>query len=167
MLQTYLRQQREIILKKWFDLTVSVYEPEMIRFMHRVKNPFTNPVRHSISTGLAKIIDGILNDMQIDICSEGLAEIIKIRAVQSFNPSKALAFLFALKDIVREELTQSDITIAGELQVFDKNVDKLLGIAFDMYNRCREKIYDIRIAETMSRSRHAFELLEKRKKNKK
>ena len=151
------------ILKKWFDLTVSAYEPEMIRFIQRVKNPFANPVRHSISSGLEKIYDGIVKNMQIDSCLEGLEEIIKVRAVQSFKPSHALSFLYALKDIVREGLKKGDDIPTEELNRFDKYMDQIMGMAFDIYCDCREKIFDIRVAETVSRSRRAFGLLERRK----
>jgi hypothetical protein len=167
MLQAQLKQNRESVLRKWFDLTVSTYEPEMIRFLKKDKNPFSNPVRHTIRSGLEKIFDGIVNDMHIETCYEGLKEIIKLRAVQSFSPSQALVFIFDIKDIVRNELQDlinADIS-ENEMRVFDKNVDRLTGVAFDIYSECREKINDIRLTEIKAKSQRAFNMLERRNKD--
>jgi hypothetical protein len=165
MLQRQLEQNRNSILRKWFDYTISSYKPEMIRFIKRDKNPFSNPVRHTIVTGLEKIFDGMVNENKMDICYQGLEDIIKLRAVQSFSPSQALAFIFALKKIVRSEL-QSDTSrdnLGNDLQAFEENLDRLTGVAFDIYTRCREKIHEIRMAETIAKSQLAIEMLGRKK----
>jgi hypothetical protein len=161
MLQEQLKQNRDSVLGKWFDLTVSSYEPEMVRFLKRDKNPFSNPVRHTIRSGLERIFDGMVNDMHIETCHQGLKEIIKLRAVQSFSPSRALAFIFDIKYIVRDAL--EDGLPEDEMRIFEKNVDKLIAMAFDIYSECREKINEIRLAEIKSRSQHAFKMLGRQK----
>jgi len=165
MLQRQLELNRDSILKKWFDSTINTYEPEMIRFLKRVKNPFSNPVRHTIETGLEKIFDGIVNDINIETCYQGLEEIIKLRAVQSFSPSRALAFIFDLKDVVRSVLQSgaSAYSMDKDFQVFEENLDRLIRLAFDIYCNCREKIHEIRMAETLAKSQRAFEMLGRRK----
>ena len=98
MLQKFLKQNREDILQKWFYQTISTYEPEMVRFLKKEINQFSNPIRNTILTSLEKIYDGLLNGLGLEEY-HGLEELIKIRAVQDFSPSKALSFLFGLKKL--------------------------------------------------------------------
>ena len=165
MLQKFLKQNRESILQKWFDQTINTYEPEMVRFLKREKNQFSNPVRNTILTSLEKIFDGILNGIGVDEY-HGLEEMIKLRAVQEFSPSEALSFLFDLKKIIRKELINSDQKdeIITETCLFDEKFDTLFSLAFDVYSECRMKIHEIKLAEIKSRSQRAFEILQKKKK---
>ena len=114
MLQKLLEQNRETIVARWIDQTLNSYQPEMVRFLKREKNPFANPVRSIIVANIAKLYDGILNDNNISACHQGLEEIIKLRAVQDFQPSMALAFIFDLKTIVNEELLNQIIQQLNE-----------------------------------------------------
>ena len=165
MLQNFLKQNRESILQKWLDQTINTYEPEMVRFLKREKNQFSNPVRNTIVTSLEKIFDGILNGIGVDEY-HGLEEMIKLRAVQEFSPSEALSFLFDLKKIIRKELINSDQKdeIITETCLFDEKFDTLFSLAFDVYSDCRMKIHEIKMAEIKSRSQRAFEILQKKKK---
>ena len=135
MLQKFLKQNRESILQKWFDQTINTYEPEMVRFLKREKNQFSNPVRNTIVTSLEKIFDGILNGIGVKEY-HGLEEMIKLRAVQEFSPSEALSFLFDLKKIIRKELINSDQKdeIITETCLFDEKFDTLFSLAFDVYS---------------------------------
>ncbi len=165
MLQKFLKQNMESILQKWFDQTINTYEPEMVRFLKREKNQFSNPVRNTIVTSLEKIFDGILNGIGVDEY-HGLEEMIKLRAVQEFSPSEALSFLFDLKKIIRKELINNDQKdeIITETCLFDEKFDTLFSLAFDVYSDCRMKIHEIKMAEIKSRSQRAFEILQKKKK---
>jgi hypothetical protein len=165
MLQKFLKQNRESILQKWFDQTINTYEPEMVRFLKREKNQFSNPVRNTIVTSLEKIFDGILNGIGVNEY-HGLEEMIKLRAVQEFSPSEALSFLFDLKKIIRKELINSDQKdeIITETCLFDEKFDTLFSLAFDVYSECRMKIHEIKLAEIKSRSQRAFEILQKKGK---
>jgi AAA+ ATPase superfamily predicted ATPase len=161
MLQVFLKQNRESILQKWTDQTIGTYGPEMVRFLKKEKNQFSNPVRNTIVTSLENIYNCILDEKVVDDY-QGLHEIIKLRAVQDFSPSKALAFLFDLKKIIRKDLIENnkqDLIIS-----VDDKFDTLLGQAFDIYNDCRMKINEIKISEIKSQSRRAFEILEGRNK---
>jgi hypothetical protein len=165
MLQKFLKQNRKSILQKWFDQTINTYEPEMVRFLKREKNQFSNPVRNTIVTSLEKIFDGILNGIGVNEY-HGLEEMIKLRAVQEFSPSEALSFLFDLKKIIRKELINSDQKdeIITETCLFDEKFDTLFSLAFDVYSECRMKIHEIKLTEIKSRSQRAFEILQKKKK---
>ena len=158
MLKNFLKQNREKILQDWLDQTINTYKPEMVHFLKKEKNQFTNPVRNTIVTSLEKIFNGIVYDNGVDDYS-GLEELIKVRAVQDFSPSEALSFLFDLKKIIRAEILKSEEKTASlnDLYMLDQKFDTLLRQAFDYYNECRMKINDIKISEIKARSMRAFE----------
>jgi hypothetical protein len=163
MLKDFLRQNSDFILREWFDQTINTYQPEMVRFLKAEKDPFSNPVRNTIVTSLGKIYEGILSGKDTGYV-DGLEEIIKIRAVQDFSPSVALSFLFNLKNIIRIEISKIDqnAETLRALYDLDKGFDTLYKQAFDIYNDCRMKIQEIKIAEIKSRSKRAFEILHKK-----
>lgn len=167
MLQQFIEEHRESILNKWIDWTISTYEPEMIRFLKREKNQFANPVRNTIFTSLQKVFDGILNEMNMEECHQGLEEIVKLRAVQSFSPYQSLSFIFELKRIIRSEVQQNnnDAAIINELFTFEDRFDELIGLSFDLFTKYREKIFDIKIKEIKSRSQRFFDMMESRNKD--
>ena len=165
MLIDFLRENRTSILQEWFDQTVNTYEPEMTRFLKKEKNQFSNPVRNTIINSLEKIYDGILQEND-NRDQNDLEQIIKVRAVQDFSPSDALSFLFDLKRIIRSDITNRNLDeeFMKELFDLDERFESIYKRAFNIYNECRIKIHEIKIAEVKSRSERAFEIL--RKKNK-
>lgn len=161
MLTKLLVQHRDTILEKWIDATMSSYKPEMVRFLKKEKNPFSNPVRQTIVTSLEKIYDALLTELEIDDSFPGLDEIVRLRAVQEFTPAQALSFLFTLKNIIRSA-SDSDPAFTFTLQdwqPFEEKIDALSGAAFNVYSHCRSQIYEIRISEVKARTQRAFELL--------
>jgi len=164
MLQKFLKENRDTILQKWVDQTINTYEPEMVRFLKKEKNQFSNPVRNTILTSLEKIIDSMLNGIGVEEY-HGLEDMIKLRAVQEFSPSEALSFLFNLKKIIRKGLLESKQSdqIISEACIMDEKFDTLYALAFDIYNDCRTKIQEIKMAEIKSRSERAFDILKKKK----
>jgi len=163
MLQNILEQNKDTIIAEWVDQTINTYEQEMIRFLHKEKNQFANPVRNTILTSTEKIYNAILNKVKFDTNYPGLEDIIKLRTVQDFSPSQALSFIFILKEIIRKEL-QNDNKVnisVKEINKFEGKMDKLTALAFDIYTNCRNKIYEIRLKEIRSQSQRAFEILGK------
>jgi hypothetical protein len=82
-----------------------------------------------------------------------LDQIIRIRAIQNFSPSQAVAFVFFLKTVIREAL-EEDIKQSGikeELLVIETRIDQLALLAFDQYMVCREKLYDLKANEPTGR----------------
>ena len=80
-----------------------------------------------------------------EVMQKALDAVIRIRAVQTFTPSKATTFVFALKDIVRAHLANID---GPELEVLDRRIDEMALTAFDVFMACREKIYEIKASES-------------------
>ena len=44
---------------------------------------------------------------------------------------------------------------------FESRIDKLAFLAFDIYMKCREKVYEIRVNEIKSERENAIKLLER------
>lgn len=147
-LEKFLSEKRADILKKWFDLVLETYPADTSTFLRNQKNPFTNPVGHTIHQGIEKILDELISPSSGGL-SEFLDNIIKVRAVQDFSPSQAISFVFSLKKVVHEELKQSfQGNIPYEdVRVLEARIDALALSSFDLFMKCREKLYDIKANE--------------------
>jgi hypothetical protein len=135
------------------------YPPEFARFLARERDRFANPVGYTLSHALETIYDEICGDQDPEKLSTSLDTIIKVRAVQDFTPSQAVIFAFLLKNAVREALVEEmqDGQLAGELHEFESKVDSMALLAFDLYTKRREKIYEIRVREAKERSEMLLE----------
>ena len=147
-LEKFLSLKRADILKKWFDLILETYPADTSTFLRNQKNPFTNPVGNTIYQGMEKILDELTGQAS-GILSEFLDNIIRVRAVQDFLPSQAVSFVFSLKKVIREELRQSfqGSPPYEEVLSLEDKIDALALSSFDLFMKCREKLYDIRANE--------------------
>ena len=78
---------------------------------------------------------------------------IRVRALQNFTPSQALAFIFLLKNVIREELAPElkDGQFSQELREVESRIDGMALLGFDAYTQRREKLYEIRVTEVRKR----------------
>jgi hypothetical protein len=162
-LKDVLKEKKPAIVKKWFETVVGTYHEDARGPLRRVKAQFTNPVGFNIAEGLDGLFDAVLQGLIPDTVSTFLDAIIRIRAIQEFPPSEALAFVFEVKNIIREELGPdllAERRIAEELAALDRVVDDMALFAFDIYMRCREKIYDLKAQEARDAN---FRLLQRAK----
>lgn len=160
MLENLLREKSATILKRWFDMILETYPPDTSRFLKQEKNQFANPVGNTILLEIENIYEEILHGIDTEKLSHFLDRIIKIRAIQDFSPAQAVAFIFHLKNAIREELggeIRKD-QLFEELLKFESRIDKLALLAFNTYVKCREKVYQIRVNEIKNRT---FRLLER------
>lgn len=157
-LSSLLLEKKSAILEKWFDLILETYPQDTSKFLMSQKNRFANPVGHAISQGIEGIFNELIKDepdsAQVTVF---LDNIIRIRAIQDFTPSQALAFIFLLKEVVRQEFKDLSPD-PQEMSVFEFRVDKLALVSFDIYMGCREKLYEVRTNEFKNR---AYRLLER------
>jgi len=163
VLEYFLSQKKASILERWFYLTLETYPAETSRFLKQEKDRFINPVGYTISQEIEALYDELLRGMNPAKLSTSLDNIIRIRSVQDFSPSQAIAFVFLLKKAVREEL-ESEIRenqLFEELLKFESRIDELALLASDIYVRCREKIYEMRINEVKAERERVFKLLER------
>jgi hypothetical protein len=158
-LKTILAEKRSIILDKWIDQILATYPPETANFLREKKSRFTNPVAHSVSEGVDGIFACLLQETDREKVTPFLDNIIRIRAIQEFTPSQAISFIFFLKKIIRDELAKEirDNSLSDELTLLEDNIDSLGLLAFDVFMRCREKLYDIKANEM---KRTTFRLLQ-------
>lgn len=159
-LESLLSQKKSAIVKKWFDAILETYPADTAKFFKAQKNQFANPVGSMISEGIEGLFEGILNRMDPEKVSPFLDKVIRIRAVQDLTPTQAIAFVFVLKRLIREEL-ESDIQkhqLSDELLFIESRIDDLALLSFDIYMKCREQVYELRATEWKNR---LFRLLQK------
>ncbi len=149
-LQEVLQKKRSGILKDWCELIVQTYPKQTAGFLKAQKDQFQNPVGTAITEQTGNIFDHLVSGeepgREVD---QFLDRIIRVRALQDFTPSQALAFIFQLKGVVRSRLAKevSRSGLEGDLVEFEKRVDRLALMAFEIYMACREKIYDLQAKE--------------------
>jgi hypothetical protein len=165
-IEQYLLKHKKKLARQWFDLLASTYPPETVRLLKKETNQFANPVGHALSTATEAIIDELLGQNSPEAMRPLLDRIIRIRAVQDFSPSSCVAFIFDLKTIAREVLDgESDVgdripdigetnprsATVSDIRLppsdFDRKVDGLALLAFDVYARCREDLFEARMSE--------------------
>jgi hypothetical protein len=157
-----LSGKKPVLLERWFDIVLETYPGDSSGFLKNKKRQFANPIGHTISLGLKNVLDELLQEREMDVekVSSALESIIKIRAVQDVAPSRALAFMFRLKDVLREALRSEERAPSREIGALEARIDAMALMSFDHFMKCREKIYDLKANELRSMT---FRLLQKAK----
>lgn len=155
-LQEFLAEEKGEILPRWIDAVLASYPADAARIFKREQDRFANPIGYNAEHALTRLYDLLFVAATPDYTQVGpvLEEFVKIRAVQTFAPSAAVAFLFALKKTVREACSAKDapaITLA-EWQELEERIDRVTGLVFDLYMGCRERLYETRVREIKSRN---------------
>jgi hypothetical protein len=155
-----LSKKKSAVLERWFDIVLETYPSDTSGFFKNKKKQFANPVGYTISQGLESILEELLREQELDIdkISPLLDSIIRIRAVQDLTPSQALVFVFRLKKVLREELESAGFARSEETEALESRIDAMALISFDLYIKCREKIYDLKANELRNMT---FRLLQK------
>lgn len=142
-----LAEKKSKIIKKWRNAVIKSYPEDGQGFLKREKSQFANPVGLTISTEIETLYDEIISGDNMEKISSCLDSIIRIRAVQDFKPSQAVAFVLQLKQIIKEELGNDH---SDEMRILDNRIDEVTLLAFDIYSACRQKISEIRVNEVKS-----------------
>ena len=153
VLKELLIEKKESIVSKWFNNLCQKYPDKTVDHLKNNKSQFANPVGHSLQQGLNGIFDQVLEDVEAEEFRLNLDKIIRIKAVQDFSPSQAVAFIFILKKLIKEELHSKlgkEVTYK-DLTVIEQRIDNIALVAFDIYTKCREAIYQLRIDEVKKR----------------
>ena len=162
-LEEHLIEKKPAILKKWFDDIADSYAQDTAGFLKKQKAQFTNPVGFTLSEGIEGLFDGLLKGLIREDVFQFLDSIVRIRAIQEFSPSEAVSFIVHLKKVIRQELGKEVLQqqgIADELTTFESSIDDLVLFSFDIYVKCREKIFEIKANEARSMT---FRLLQQAK----
>ncbi|MEK7238589.1 MAG: RsbRD N-terminal domain-containing protein, partial [Nitrospirota bacterium] len=166
-LYNLLSEKKSAILNRWYDAVLDTYPSDTSGFLKGQKNPFLNPVGSTIFQGIENLFEELLCENNSPIPSlvkgsEGglsgervslfLDNIIRIRAVQEFTPSQAVAFVLLLKNAIREELKSELVErqLLEELLFFESKIDDMALLSFDIYMKCREKLFQLKVNELQS-----------------
>jgi len=144
-----LIQKKADLLARWRDLVFDSYAPETARFLKSQKDRFANPIAYQLNRGLTGIFEVFLEEADPQQIAVHLDEVIKLKAIQEAQPSRAMAFLFLLKTIIRAELAPqlNDPAYIEELAELDSRLDGLALLGFDVYMQRRERLHEVRVGE--------------------
>jgi hypothetical protein len=150
MLEDLLLRNRSSILNRWLDAVLETYPADSRRFLRKQRDPFSNPVGTTLSRELENLYQAILGQAKNEELTAILDRIIRIRAVQDFPPGQAVSFVLLLKGVVRSVLQKelAEGAYGEELHRFESAIDDLSLRGFDVYMKCKEKIFEIRVNET-------------------
>ncbi|NJD57512.1 MAG: hypothetical protein FIA94_14075 [Nitrospirae bacterium] len=148
-LKVILSAKKDGLLAAWFDRILDTYPAETAKFLKNQKDKFANPVGQAIHAGIEDIFRELLNGGEIEKISGFLDNIIRVRAIQEFSASQAVAFIFFLKSVIRDGIKDTPLTpeLSEELVALESQIDSLALIAFDIFMQCREKLYEIKANE--------------------
>jgi hypothetical protein len=147
-LQKFITDNRQKLVEKWIAEVIATYSPESERFFKNTKDPFANPVGSTIKRSIDLLFTQVIKQkMDPTAVNEAMDPIVRLRAVQELSPTRAISFIFAIKHLFRKALDdhRQDKSVDRFLEEVSSNTDELILIAFDIYGKCREKIYLLRI----------------------
>lgn len=130
------------MLDRWLARTLECHAAETVWFLGSEKDPFRNPVGHTLRENLAVLLKQVLGEMEPEAAQAALENIIRIRAVQDLTASQSVQFVFQLRPILRQ------FPMDESYEVLDARIDQMALWAFEEYARCRERLADLRISES-------------------
>ncbi len=151
-LSAALANRRGDIIQRWFERLIQTYPESTARFLSQEKDPFHNPVGHTLQQGLSTLFDGLIRSADVASLAPVLDSIVRIRAVQDFTAGQAIAFPFVLKQILRSEFAADSPRYFSEFAVLEARIDELALLAFDLFMKCREQICEIKVNEIKRRT---------------
>jgi hypothetical protein len=140
-------EKRGAILEQWLEHTLASYPSQTSRFLRHEKDRFRNPVGNTLREGLVTLLDEITGEMDTAKIRPALESIVRLRAVQDFTTAQAIGFVFALREILYDNLE------GGGPPTWQKRIDEMALLAFELDMRCREEIHEIKARE---RQREVF-----------
>jgi len=149
-----LKQRESTIRERWLNLTLDTYPADSFAFLKNQKNQFLNPVGNTISREIGVLFQSLVSEVDPEVITTSLDNILRIRSIQGFSPSQAVSFILLLKSVVREvldgELQNREQFV--DLQQFELSIDQLAMQGFDVYSKCRESLFEVRLNELRRRA---------------
>lgn len=144
-LREILMERRAALCGRWLDAILGDYDPQTAARWRRTSDPFANPIGHVLGTALPILLEAVAGEGEPAADAvRALEEVVRIRCVQEVAPSRAVRFVYALRDAIREELAAELTGRADEIRAIDGRVERLAFLAFDTHARCREQIFRLR-----------------------
>ena len=146
-----IKKNHDQLLESWFDATINTYPEESARILGKKSDRFDNPIGAVTRETLEDVLNLITEDFSREGLEQALDPVIRIRAVQTFDPANAVSFVFALKEIGESVIEKADIIN------FYRLVDEMALAAFNRYMKCREDIFLLKATESKRRIHRDFE----------
>jgi hypothetical protein len=149
MLRGLLHENADRIALRWFEEALSDYSADAQAALSRQRDRFANPLAHGLRVGTRALFEVLVDGADEAALRASLEEIVKVRAVQEMPPSRALAFVFRLKGLIRASLGEAldDPLLRTELEELDGRIDRAALTAFDLFVESRERVMELRIEE--------------------
>jgi hypothetical protein len=147
-LAAVLSEHKGALVAQWLQQMLQTYPKSSAGFLSQQQDPFQNPVGYTLKEGLSILFDGLVQSADLSKMQPALDGIIRIRAVQDIVPSRAVAFIFLFKRIIRAEFTEDSARFLDEIAALESRVDEMALLAFDLFMKCRERIYEIKANES-------------------
>ena len=146
-----LVEKESAIIKRWLKHVLAAFSGDAGRFLENQQDRFANPLGANFSEGLTGLFRNLRSDEPEDVTAT-LEQLMKVRAVQAEDtPAESLAFIFAIKGIIREECRKEwSPELDAEWPDFAARIDRMALQAFDLYMASRERLYQVRIRELQS-----------------
>ena len=141
------------MVNKWLEAAIATYPEDTASFLKRQKDRFANPVGATLSRELNTIFEELLQETSSDQLPHSVDAVVRVRAVQSFSPSQALQVFTDLKDILRRELDGAvrENGWQTEYRELEDKVDQLVMLAFDIYVKCKEQLWELKARQAQDR----------------
>jgi hypothetical protein len=149
-LQALLVERRGGLCRRWLDAVLAEYGEQTAARWSRERDRFANPVGHSLAAGLPQLLEAVAAGGETPAgAGTALEAILRIRSVQDLAPSRAVGFVYRLRDAIRDELAAelAGGALAADLAAVDGRIERLAWLAFDVYVRLREQVFRLRQEE--------------------
>lgn len=150
-IQALLEEKREEILQQCTRETLENHSLEFSRFFQKKNDQFMNPIGFNVASSLAAIFDHLTGkDTRVSL-DRTLDDIVRVRAVQDMAPSMAVSFPFSMKRAIQDTFQAAGIVPdAQEYQALNEQIDEITRKSFDIYMKCREQVFQIKLDEIKS-----------------
>jgi hypothetical protein len=148
-----LSRNKDILVNQWLEATLEPYAENTRRFLLLEKDPFRNPVGHSLRVGLPLLLEAILDGRELREVLPALDTILRIRATQGFTAADAVSFIVSFKEIFRRALNlDGELDANGHLlMVMDARIEEMARLARQIFTQCREQMGAIQSNELKRR----------------
>jgi L-rhamnose mutarotase len=150
-----LAEKESAIVKKWLKHVLSAFPTDAQNFLAKQNDRFANPLGHNFSEGLTALFRDLRSEEPGDVLAT-LEQLMKLRAVQAEqSPAESLAFIFAIKDIIRHECRKEwTDEYDREWPELAARIDRMALQAFDLYVASRERLFQVRLKELQRGNHH-------------
>ena len=167
-LYSLLLPKREAMAARWIEIVHGTYPFDTIGFLRTRKDRFANPVGYRTEEAAKALMDVLFADQpDEDSLRKAVDEIVRVRAVQDFAPETAVGVFFALKDIVRQVVEESNqlAEVMPALLKLESRIDAVVLMAFGAYARFRETLHLMKVDEFKRLNSQILRLAEKKAAN--